>query len=63
MLWDDFNYDNFVWGDTNFAQTFARKCSLKKVEMAGFYFHNNKLNYDMPINGMQMLYTLVKEIK
>ena len=62
-LWDDFAWDSFTWGDTYFAKTFARKCSLKKVEMAGIFFSNNMTNYDMPINGLQLLYTLVKEIK
>lgn len=63
VLWDDFSYANFAWGETPFANTFARKCSLKKIELAGVMFSNNITNNDMPINGLQMLYTLVKEIK
>ena len=63
VLWDDFTYSGFIWGETPFANTFARKCSLKKIELAGVLFSNNVINNDLPINGLQMLYTLVKEIK
>ena len=63
VLWEDFTYSGFAWGETPFANTFARKCSLKKIELAGVLFSNNTTNNDMPVNGIQMLYTLVKEIK
>jgi hypothetical protein len=62
-FWDNFTWDTMTWGENTYANTYARKCSLKKVEMAGLYFYNNMANYDMPINGIQLLYTLVKEIK
>lgn len=63
VLWKSFLWDDFAWGETPYANTFARKCSLKKIELAGVLFSNNQVNNDMPINGVQMTYTLVKEIK
>lgn len=63
VLWDDFTWGGFAWGETRYANTFARKCSLKKIELAGMLFSNNIVNNDMPINGIQLTYTLVKEIK
>lgn len=63
VLWEDFGWRDFAWGETPYANTFARKCSLKKIELAGILFSNNQVNNDMPINGIQMTYTLVKEIK
>jgi hypothetical protein len=62
-LWTDFNWEGFAWGQTPFANTYSRKCSLKKIELAGVLFSNDVTNNDMPINGIQMTYTLVKEIK
>ena len=39
-LWNRFQYDNFQWLMVNWANTFRRKCSLKKIQMASFYFEN-----------------------
>ena len=63
VLWEEMTWDGFAWGETRYANTFARKCSLKKIELAGMLFSNNIVNNDMPINGIQLTYTLVKEIK
>ena len=63
VLWEEMTWDSFAWGETRYANTFARKCSLKKIELAGMLFSNNIVNNDMPINGIQLTYTLVKEIK
>ena len=62
-VWDIFSWSDFTWGETAYANTYARKCSLKKISMAGVLFENDKTNHDMPIDGIQMTYTLVKEIK
>jgi len=73
-LWTRFEWSNFQWLSVNYAKTFRRKCSLKKVEMCSFYFENkDKYNgstliesvagRDMSISHISVEYQLVKTVK
>ena len=62
-LWAHFQWDNFQWLVVNWANTFRRKCNLKKVQMASFYFTNNEVNRDMSITHIGLQYQLVKYIR
>lgn len=62
-LWKRFAWDNFQWIMVNWASTFRRKCSLKKIQMAAFYFENDEVNRDMSISHIALQYSLVKTIK
>jgi hypothetical protein len=62
--WSKFRWDNtWGWAVVNFAKTFARKCSIKKVLMMGIMLSNNIANRDMCISGIKLEYTVVKEVK
>lgn len=62
-LWAHFQWFNFQWLAVNWANTFRRKCNLKKVQMASFYFDNNELNRDMSITHIGLQYQIVKYIR
>lgn len=62
-LWAHFRWDNFQWLMVNWANTFRRKCNLKKIQMASFYFTNNEVNRDMSITHIGLQYQLVKYIR
>ena len=62
-LWSSFEWSTFGWTFLQFAKTFARKCSIKKVMLFGILLENNQVNRDMSISGIKMEYTVVKEIK
>ena len=62
-LWEHFQWYNFQWLVVNWANTFRRKCNLKKVQMASFYFRNNEANRDMSITHIGLQYQLVKYIR
>ena len=62
-LWHAFRWDTFGWSFTNIAQTFRRKCSLKKIQMCSVRFDNDELAKDMPLTHIAFQYTLVKNIK
>ena len=62
-LWTHFRWDNFQWLMVNWANTFRRKCNLKKIQMASFYFTNNEVNRDMSITHIGLQYQLVKYIR
>ena len=62
-LWAHFRWDNFQWLVVNWANTFRRKCNLKKIQMASFYFTNNEVNRDMSITHIGLQYQLVKYIR
>ena len=51
-LWNAFNWQNFQWLIVNWANTFRRKCSLKKIQMASFFF----VNVDKYIVGDKVVY-------
>ena len=62
-IWQKFEWDVFQWLTVNWAYTFRRKCSLKKVQMCSFYFENNEVNRDMSISHVSLQYQVVKNIK
>lgn len=62
-LWAHFQWYNFQWLVVNWANTFRRKCNLKKVQMASFFFENNEVNRDMSITHIGLQYQLVKYIR
>lgn len=62
-IWNHFSWDNFQWLMIAWANTFVRKCSLKKVQMASFLFKNNEANRDMSISHISLQYQIVKYVK
>lgn len=62
-LWRTFEWSTFGYTLFNFAKTFARKCSIKKITLVGIEFVNNEVSRDMSLSGVRCEYTLVKEIK
>jgi len=62
-LWDKFNWKSFAYLIINFSNTFRRKCSLKKIQMAGIYFSNNEIDRDMSISHLSFEYQIIKTIK
>ena len=62
-LWEGFSWAGFAWSFIAYAQTFSRKCSIKKVTLFGIYFENNELNKDMSLSGVRCDYIYVKEVK
>lgn len=62
-IWKDFHYFSFMYKVINFGNMFRRKCSLKKVQMAGILFKNNEFGRDMSISHLSFEYKLVKTVK
>lgn len=62
-IWSHFAWDNFQWLQVNWANTFRRKCSLKKVQMCSFLFKNNEAGRDMSISHISLQYQIIKTIK
>lgn len=72
-IWTQFSWDNFEWFVTNWANTFRRRCNLKKIQMASFYFENTDkyengeliscMNRDMSITHISMDYQVVRAVK
>ena len=62
-IWEHFTWDNFQWFVVNWANTFRRRCSLKKIQMCAFFFKNNETNRDMSISHISLQYRIVKLIK
>lgn len=62
-LWKEFNWQTWGWSFVNFAKTFARKCSIKKVTFLSVRLENEEVDRDMSLSGIRMNYTMVKEIK
>lgn len=62
-LWNHFSWENFQWLVVNWANTFMRKCSLKKVQMVSFLFKNDEVGRDMSMSHISLQYSLVKYIK
>jgi hypothetical protein len=62
-LWKNFSWSTFGWQVTNIANTFRRKCSLKKIQMCSVLFENNELDRDISISHLTFQYTVVKNIK
>ena len=62
-LWHSFKWNTFGWQFTNIANTFRRKCSLKKIQMCSVLFENNETDKDMAISHIGFQYMIVKNIK
>lgn len=62
-IWGHFEWNTFEWFVVNWANTFRRKCSLKKVQMASFFFKNKEAERDMSIAHISLQYQIVKYIK
>ena len=62
-LWRHFAWTNLTWYIVGWASTFRRKCNLKKVQMASFFFKNDEVDRDMSITHIGMQYQLVKYIR
>ena len=63
QLWKEFVWNTWGWSYVKFAKTFARKCSMKKINLFGILLQNSELDRDMSLSGIKLEYTLVKEIK
>lgn len=60
-LWSDFSPDTFsIEGNARFAQTFMRKCKIKKVRNFSVMFYNENDNQDMNISEVELYYTYAK---
>lgn len=62
-LWAHFQWYNFQWLVVSWANTFRRKCNLKKIQMASFFFDNNEVNRDMSITHIGLQYQIVKNVR
>jgi len=62
-LWEGFSYHKWGWLVINFAKTFARKCSIKKVTLFGILLENDELDKDLSVSAIKAEYTTVKEVK
>jgi len=62
-LWQHFLWTNFTWYIIGWASAFRRKCNLKKVQMASFYFENKEIDRDMSITHIGLQYQLVKYVR
>ena len=64
QLWSALSMDTFsIEGNTRFAQTFMRKCKIKKVRNFSVRFYNNEDNQDMNISEVMLYYTYAKRDK
>lgn len=62
-LWTKMQWSTFQWFIVNHAYTFRRKCNLKKIQMASFYFENNEIDRDMSIAHIGLQYQIVKYVR
>jgi len=62
-IWEHFSWETFEWFIVNHANTFRRKCSLKKIQMASFFFKNNMVERDLSITHISLQYQIVKYVK
>ena len=62
-LWAHFQWYNFQWLMVSWANTFRRKCNLKKIQMASFFFTNNEVDRDMSITHIGLQYSIVKYVR
>ena len=63
QMWDNFAWYSFAWGSLALGNTFRRKCSLKKIQMAGFLFANAEVSRDLAISHISLQYKIAKLIK
>ena len=62
-IWKHFQFTNFQWMMIAWASTFRRKCNLKKIQMASFYFQNDEAGRDMSITHIGLQYQYVKYVR
>ncbi len=62
-LWNEFNWSTWGWQFITFANTFSRKCAIKKVQLFGILFSNNQANKDMSFSNLELQYALIKPVK
>ena len=62
-LWAGFDWLGFAWKFIQYAKTFTRKCSVKKIVLFGILLDNNEDDKDMNLSGIKCEYTVVKEVK
>lgn len=62
-LWAHFQWSTFQWYTISHAFTFRRKCNLKKIQMASFYFENNEVDRDMSITHIGLQYQIIKYVR
>lgn len=63
-LWDSLSMDTFsIEGNVRYAQTFMRKCKVKKVRNFSVLFYNNDDNQDMNLSEIMLYYTYAKRDK
>lgn len=63
QIWNNFAWYLFAWGSLVLGNTFRRKCSLKKIQMAGFLFENSEVSRDLAISHISLQYKIAKIIK
>lgn len=62
-LWAGFDWLGFAWKFIQYAKTFTRKCSVKKIVLFGILLDNDEDDKDMNLSGIKCEYTVVKEVK
>ena len=62
-IWRKFQWDNFQWFSVNWANTFRRKCNLKKIQIASFFFENDEISRDLSIAYIGLQYKMVKYVR
>ena len=62
-LYHLFQWSNFQWLVVSWAKVFRRKCNLKKIQMASFYFQNSEEDRDLSITHIGLQYQLVKYVR
>lgn len=62
-MWPKFEWSTFQWFVVGKAKVFRRKCNLKKIEMASFYFANSEPSRDLSISHLAFEYSIVKNVR
>lgn len=62
-IWKNFQFKEWQWLTVGWATVFRRKCNLKKIQMASFYFQSKERYRDMSITHVGMQYQLVKYVR
>lgn len=62
-IWQHFLWESFTWTMNNWAIVYRRKCSLKKIQMASFFFKNEEAGRDLSLAHIALQYQIVKNIK
>ena len=62
-LWNQFAYTTFGWTQINFSKTFAKRISIKKVQMLGVLFFNDTPFSDLSISALKFSWLPVKKVR